>query len=67
MMVRWMCGVSLKARQRNVDLYRVYTECIQSVADVVRPGRLRWFRQLERKSVDDWVLACRKMGSRWQV
>ena len=29
------------------------------VADVVRRGRLRWFGHLERKSVDDWVSACR--------
>ena len=24
-------------------------------------GRLRWFRHLERKSVDDWVPACRNV------
>ena len=34
---------------------------IQIVADVVRCGRLRWFGHLERRSVDDWVLACRKV------
>ena len=33
------------------------------VADVVRRGRLRWFGHLERKSVDDWVSACRGLGS----
>ena len=32
---------------------------IQSVADVVRHGRLRWY--LEHRSVDDWVSACRKV------
>ena len=32
---------------------------INCVADVVRCGRLRWFGHLERKSVDDWVSACR--------
>ena len=32
---------------------------INCVADVVRRGRLRWFGRLERKSVDDWVSACR--------
>ena len=31
---------------------------VQSVADVVRRGRLRWFGHLEHKSVDDWV-SCR--------
>ena len=34
---------------------------IQSVADVVRYGRLRWFGHLECRSVDDWVSACRKL------
>ena len=34
---------------------------VQSVADVVRRGRLRWFGHLERRSVDDWVSACRKV------
>ena len=34
---------------------------MHSVADVVRRGRLRWFRHLERRSVDDWVSAHRKV------
>ena len=51
MMVRWMCRVSLKDRKRSVDLYSLLG--VQSVADVVRRGRLRWFGHLERKSVDD--------------
>ena len=34
---------------------------IQSVADVMRHGRLRWFVYLERKSLDDWVSACRNV------
>ena len=25
------------------------------MADVVRHGRWRWFRHLERRSVDDWM------------
>ena len=50
-MVRWMCRVSLKDRKRSVDLYSLLG--VQSVADVVRHGRLRWFGLLERKSVDD--------------
>ena len=33
----------------------------RSVADVVRHGRLRWFRHLERKGVDDWVSAFRNV------
>ena len=57
MMVRWMCGVSLKDRKRSEDLCNFLG--INCVADVVRRGRLRWFAHLERKDVDDWVSACR--------
>ena len=53
MMVRWMYGVPLKDRKCSVDLYSLLG--VQSVADVVRRGRLRWFGHLERRSVDDWV------------
>ena len=28
---------------------------------MVRRGRMRWFGHLERRSVDDWVSACRKV------
>ena len=59
MMVRWMCGVSLKDRRRSEDLCNLLG--INCVADVVRHGRLRWFGHLERKSVDDWVSACRRL------
>ena len=31
---------------------------VQSVTEVVRHGRFRWFGHVERKSVDDWVSAC---------
>ena len=67
MMVRWMCGVSLKDRKRSEDLCNLLG--INRVADVVRRGRLRWFGQLERKSVDDWVSSCRRLmveGARGQ-
>ena len=57
LMVRWMCGVSLKDSKCRVDLYGLLG--VQSVADVVRRGRLRWFGHLEHGSMDDWVLACR--------
>ena len=39
MMVRWMCGVSLKDRKRSEDLCNLLG--INCVADVVRHGRLR--------------------------
>ena len=40
MMSKWMCAVSLKDRKSSQDLYHLLG--IQSVADVVRSGRLRW-------------------------
>ena len=55
MMVRWMCGVSLKDRKPSEDLYSLLG--IQSVAKVVRHDRLRWFGHVERKNGDDWVSA----------
>ena len=59
MMVRWMCGVSLKDRKRSEDLCILLG--INCVADVVRHGRLRCFGHLERKGVDDWASACRRL------
>ena len=34
---------------------------IVSVSSMVSRGRLRWFGRIERKNVDDWVSACRKL------
>ena len=53
MMVRWMCGVSLKDRKCSEVLYSFLG--IQSVAKMMRRGRLRWFGHLEPKSGNDWV------------
>ena len=59
MMVRWMCGVSLKDRKHSVDLYSLLG--VESVAEVVRRGRLWWFGHVECKNGDDWVSACRNV------
>ena len=56
-MMRWMCGVKLKDRVKIEELWRRLE--IEGVSDVVRRGRLRWFGQVERKNVDDWVSGCR--------
>ena len=45
-------------------IYATFSVLI-SVADVVRRVRLRWFGHLERKSVDDWVSACRGVKGWW--
>ena len=59
MMVRWMCGGSLKNKKRSVDFYSLLG--VQSVYEVLRWGRLRGFGHVERKSGDDWVSACRNV------
>ena len=59
MMVRWMCDVSLKDKKQSDVLYSVLD--VQSVAEVVRRGRLRWFGHVECKNGDDWVSACRNV------
>ena len=59
MMVRWMCGVTLKDRNFSDELLSRLK--IESVSDVVRRGRLRWFGHMERKQEDDWVSACRNL------
>ena len=40
MMIRWMCGVTLKDRCKSEELRRRLG--IEAVADVVRKSRLRW-------------------------
>src|SRR5271163_1672770 len=59
MMVRWMCGVTLKDRCRSEELRGRLG--IETVTDVVRKGRLGWFKHLERKKEYDWVSSCRSM------
>ena len=49
MMVRWMCGVSLKDRKRSQELL----DCLDivGVSEWVKRGRLRWFGQAARGKV----------------
>ena len=59
MMVRWMCGVTLKDRCESVELLDRLG--IEAVEDVLRRGRLRWFGHVERMKADNWVSACRSL------
>jgi hypothetical protein len=59
LMVRWMCGVTLKNMIPSSELNNRLG--ISAVTDVVRRSRLRWFGHLERKCSDDWVSACRNV------
>ena len=47
MMIRWMCGVTLKDRCKSEELRKRLD--MEDVADVVSKIRLRWFGHLEKK------------------
>ena len=53
MMVRLMCGASLKSKIAINNLNKRLN--VEAVTDVVRQRRLRWFGHLERKDSNDWV------------
>ena len=59
MMIRWMCGVTLRDIKSSEELRQKLS--VVSVSDVVRQGRLKWFGHVEHKDADDWVSACRNM------
>jgi len=68
MMVRSMCGVSLRDRKSSAELLSRLG--LVSVSEVVEKNRLRWFGHVERKDVEDWVSRCRKLevvGNRGRV
>src|SRR6201993_4330220 len=56
-MVRWMCGVTIKARKPTEELLERMG--IETVVEVVKRSRLRWFGHVERLSADNWVSVCR--------
>ena len=59
MMVRHMCGITLKDRKSCEELRQRLG--INSVSDVLRRNRLRWFGHVERNNDDDWVKACQRL------
>ena len=58
-MVRWMCGDTLKNRITSEELRNRLS--IEAGTEIVRRGRLRWFGHVERKVDDDWVKKCTKV------
>ena len=52
-MVRWMCGVTLRERKTSEELRRRLE--VESIKEVVRRNRLRWYGHVERKDEGDWV------------
>ena len=56
-MMRLMCDVNFKDRKSS-QVILSWLE-IDPVSILVKRGRLRWFRQVERKDKEDWVSACR--------
>ena len=52
-MVRWLMRVSLKDRIPSEELRRRIG--IESITDVIRRGRLRWYGHMQRKDDSEWV------------
>jgi hypothetical protein len=59
MMIRWMCSVSLRDRVPTDELR--WRLDIESISELVRRARLRWFGHIDRKEQGDWVSACRNV------
>ena len=59
MMMRRMCGVTLRDRVNTDSLYdRLGIDCITKA---VTQSRLRWFGHVERKSDSDWTKSCTRL------
>ena len=52
--------MTLRDRLSSTELYRRLG--VESVAVVVRRGRLRWFGHLERNYSTDWTSSCRSIN-----
>ena len=63
MMMRWMCGVSLKDRKQSEVFYGLLG--VQSVAEVARRGRLRWFGHVKRIRME--MIGCQAGGDKGEM
>ena len=52
-MLRLMCAIRLQDRIINADLWDRFV--IESIGDIIRRSRLRWFGHVEHKPEEDWV------------
>jgi hypothetical protein len=59
MMIRWMCSMSLRDRVPTDELR--WRLDIESISELVRWARLKWFGHIEKKEQGDWVSACRNV------
>lgn len=59
-MVRWMCGASLRDGMHSAELRDRLG--IESIGEVLRRGRLRWFGHVERMPGDQWAKRCMSMN-----
>ena len=59
-MARWMCGISLRERKTNDELWKMMG--IEPVIDVVKRNRLRWLGHVLRKDESDWVRRVMEMN-----
>jgi hypothetical protein len=58
-MIRLMCGVSLRDKKTSSELRdRVGVE---TIGEICRRSRLRWFGHVKRKVDDDWVRRCTEL------
>lgn len=61
MMVRWMCGVTVKNTIASEELRKRLN--IEQVSDVVRRGRIRWFGHVQRRPEGHCLKECQKLLS----
>ena len=60
MIVRRMCGVSLKDRKRSNELLsHLGIECVENK---IQRARLRWFGHVEWKEENNWVKKCTRIN-----
>ena len=52
-MVRWMCGTSLREKQRGEDLLQ--SMGLTKITDEIRQSRLRWYGHVVRREESHWL------------